>query len=124
MPDKGTVVPLPPTAKRLEEAKTLETPQSFVPGTSVSAGQSWQAAGQDTGSQTLPLPSAAGIVASASGRSIRRRAAAARKRANSSDARSARETVLSRASPEIGLFSELFIIRKTRAEARVGRRRN
>ena len=45
MPDKGTVVPLPPTAKRLEEAKTLETPQSFVPGTSVSAGQSWQAAG-------------------------------------------------------------------------------
>ena len=45
MPDKGTVVPLPPTAKRLEEAKALETPQSFVPGTSVSAGQSWQAAG-------------------------------------------------------------------------------
>ena len=44
MPDKGTVVPLPPTAKRLEEAKALETPQSFVPGTSVSAGQSWQAA--------------------------------------------------------------------------------
>ena len=25
--------------------------------------KSWQAAGQDTGSQTLPLPSAAGIVA-------------------------------------------------------------
>ena len=42
MPDKGTVVPLPPSAERLAAADSLAKPQNFVPATSVSAGE-WAA---------------------------------------------------------------------------------
>ena len=44
MPETGTVVPLPPSERRLKEAETLATPQNFVPGTSVAAGQ-WASSG-------------------------------------------------------------------------------
>ncbi|KAH8081611.1 RNA binding-protein [Aureococcus anophagefferens] len=44
MPDKGTVVPLAPSAARLAAAEKLETPQNFVPATTVQSGQ-WAAGG-------------------------------------------------------------------------------
>lgn len=40
MPDTGTLIPLPPSAKRLEEAQSLEQPQRFVPETTAVKSQS------------------------------------------------------------------------------------
>jgi len=44
MPETGTVIPVPPSQERIEEASKLERPQNFVPSTSVSAA-AWGAAG-------------------------------------------------------------------------------
>ena len=38
-PEKGTIVPLPPSAERLEAVAKLEKPQNFVPSVSVNAKQ-------------------------------------------------------------------------------------